>query len=109
MDLKLEYQTFRAKSTDSLSQTYTNYKTLLNELSNDGVNLSKHDINVGFVNSLPEKVLTFSQGLRNANHTQTLDHADTMEGETFEPERRIRHQAPQSNVMYASMSALLLT
>ncbi|GJU89597.1 hypothetical protein Tco_1302020 [Tanacetum coccineum] len=50
MDLKLEYQTFKAKPTESLSQTYTRYKTLLNELTNDG--------------------------LRNANHTQTLDLAD---------------------------------
>ncbi|GJW87519.1 hypothetical protein Tco_0162859 [Tanacetum coccineum] len=58
MDLKLKYQTFRAKSTKSLSQTYTRYKTLLNKLANDGVNLSKHEINVGFVNSLPEKWLT---------------------------------------------------
>ncbi|GKB36950.1 retrovirus-related pol polyprotein from transposon TNT 1-94 [Tanacetum coccineum] len=46
MDLKLEYQTFRAKSTKILSQTYIRYKTLLNELANDGVNLSKHEINV---------------------------------------------------------------
>ncbi|GJZ23596.1 retrovirus-related pol polyprotein from transposon TNT 1-94 [Tanacetum coccineum] len=76
MDLKLEYQTFRAKSTKSISQTYTRYKTLFNELANDGVNLSKHEINVGFVNSLLEKWLTFSQGLRNAIHTQTLDLAD---------------------------------
>ncbi|GKA79192.1 hypothetical protein Tco_0785788 [Tanacetum coccineum] len=76
MDLKLKYQTFRAKPTKSLSQTYTHYKTLLNELANDGVNLSKHEINVGFMNSLPEKWVTFSQGLRNANHTQTLDLAD---------------------------------
>ncbi|GKC06663.1 hypothetical protein Tco_0998273 [Tanacetum coccineum] len=30
----------------------------------------------GFVNILPEKWLSFSQGLRNANHTQTLDLAD---------------------------------
>ncbi|GJR31935.1 hypothetical protein Tco_1108167 [Tanacetum coccineum] len=76
MDLKLKYQTFRSKSTKSLSQTYTRYKTLLNELANDGVNLSKHEINVGFVNSLPEKWITFSQGLRNANYTQTLDLAN---------------------------------
>ncbi|GJR84197.1 retrovirus-related pol polyprotein from transposon TNT 1-94 [Tanacetum coccineum] len=76
MDLKLKYQTFRAKPTESLSQTYTRYKILLNELANDGVNLFKHDINVGFMNSLPEKWLTFSQGLRNANHTQTLDLVD---------------------------------
>ncbi|GJU52639.1 hypothetical protein Tco_1226353 [Tanacetum coccineum] len=76
IDLKLKYQTFRAKSTESLSQTYTCYKTLLNELDNDGVKLSKHEINVGFVNSLLEKWLTFSQGLRNANHTQTLNLAD---------------------------------
>nr|GEV66800.1 zf-CCHC domain-containing protein/DUF4219 domain-containing protein/UBN2 domain-containing protein [Tanacetum cinerariifolium] len=45
MDLKLEYQTFRTKFIESLSQTYTRYKTLLNELANDGVNLSKHKIN----------------------------------------------------------------
>ncbi|GKC43572.1 retrovirus-related pol polyprotein from transposon TNT 1-94 [Tanacetum coccineum] len=76
IDLKLEYQNFRAKPTESLSQTYTRYKTLLNELANDGVNLSIHAINVGFMNSLPKKWLTFSQGLRNANHTQTLDLAD---------------------------------
>ncbi|GKB01065.1 hypothetical protein Tco_0829109 [Tanacetum coccineum] len=30
----------------------------------------------GFVNSFPEKWLSFSQGLRNANHTHTLDLAD---------------------------------
>ncbi|GKC08168.1 hypothetical protein Tco_0999778 [Tanacetum coccineum] len=76
IDLKLEYPTFRAKSTESLLQTYTRYKTLLNELANDGVNLTKHEINVGFVNSLLEKWLTFSQGPRNANHNQTLDLAD---------------------------------
>ncbi|GJX68246.1 hypothetical protein Tco_0303973 [Tanacetum coccineum] len=45
MDLKLEYQTFRAKPSKSFSQTNTRYKTLLNELSNDGVTLSKHEIN----------------------------------------------------------------
>ncbi|GJT39423.1 hypothetical protein Tco_0939288 [Tanacetum coccineum] len=76
MDPKLEYQTFRAKPTDNLSHTYTRYKTLLNELANDGVNLSKHEINVGFMNSLLEKWLTFSHRLRNANYTQTLDLAD---------------------------------
>ncbi|GJW62598.1 hypothetical protein Tco_0111933, partial [Tanacetum coccineum] len=73
IDLKLEYQTFRAKPSESLSQTYTRYKTLLNELANDDVILFKHEIDVGFMNSLPEKWLTFSQGLRNANHTLTLE------------------------------------
>ncbi|GKE11767.1 hypothetical protein Tco_1415318 [Tanacetum coccineum] len=42
MNLKLEYQTFRAKSTESLSQTYTHYKTLLNELANDGMEYQNH-------------------------------------------------------------------
>ncbi|GJV36133.1 retrovirus-related pol polyprotein from transposon TNT 1-94 [Tanacetum coccineum] len=76
IDLKLEYQTFKAKPIESILQTYTRYNTLLNELANDGVNLFKHEINVGFMNSLPDNWLTFSQGLRNANHTQTLDLAD---------------------------------
>ncbi|GJS48968.1 retrovirus-related pol polyprotein from transposon TNT 1-94 [Tanacetum coccineum] len=35
-----------AKFFETLSQTYTRYKTLLNELANDGVTLSKHEINV---------------------------------------------------------------
>nr|GEX16016.1 retrovirus-related Pol polyprotein from transposon TNT 1-94 [Tanacetum cinerariifolium] len=91
---KLELRKFnKAKSTESLSQTYTCYKTLLNELSNDGVNLSKHEINVGFVNSLPEKWITFSQGLRNSNHTQTLDLADIYERFVYEDnliQRRIK-------------------
>ncbi|GJZ95241.1 ribonuclease H-like domain-containing protein [Tanacetum coccineum] len=59
LDLKLEYQTFKAKSTESLLQTYTVYKTMLNELANDG-------------------------GLRNANHTQTLDLADIYERFVYE-------------------------
>ncbi|GJR32238.1 hypothetical protein Tco_1108470, partial [Tanacetum coccineum] len=84
MNPKLEYQTFRAKPTDNLSHTYTRYKTLLNELANDGVNLSKHEINVGFVNSLLEKWLTFSHRLRNANYTQTLDLADIYERFVYE-------------------------
>nr|GEU28605.1 retrovirus-related Pol polyprotein from transposon TNT 1-94 [Tanacetum cinerariifolium] len=84
MNLKLEYQTFRAKLTERISQTYTCYKTLLNELANDGVNLSKREINVGFMNSLPEKWLTFSQGPRNANHTQTLDLTDIYERFVYE-------------------------
>ncbi|GJS54133.1 retrovirus-related pol polyprotein from transposon TNT 1-94 [Tanacetum coccineum] len=45
MDLKLEYQTFRTKSSKTISQTYTRYKTLINEVTNDGVTLSKHEIN----------------------------------------------------------------
>ncbi|GJY42029.1 hypothetical protein Tco_0429299 [Tanacetum coccineum] len=45
MDLKLEYQSFRAKPSESLSQTYTRYKTLRNQLPNDGVTLPKHEIN----------------------------------------------------------------
>ncbi|GJW80588.1 hypothetical protein Tco_0144563 [Tanacetum coccineum] len=76
VDLKLKYQKFRAKPSESLSQTYTRYNTLLNKLANNGVNLYKHEINVSFVNSLLEKWLTFSQRLRNANHTQTLDLAN---------------------------------
>ncbi|GKA66155.1 hypothetical protein Tco_0765963 [Tanacetum coccineum] len=60
MDLKLKYQTLRANFNERLSQTYTRYKTLLNALANDGVNLSKHEINIGFMNSLSKKWLTFS-------------------------------------------------
>ncbi|GKE67255.1 hypothetical protein Tco_1521416 [Tanacetum coccineum] len=56
--------------------TFTYFKTLLGELTNDVVKISKHEINVGFVNILPEKWLSFSQGLMNANHIENQDLAD---------------------------------
>nr|GEW68947.1 retrovirus-related Pol polyprotein from transposon TNT 1-94 [Tanacetum cinerariifolium] len=93
MNLKLDYQTFRAKTTEILSQTYTRYKTLHDKLANDSVNLYKQEINFDFVNSLPEKWLTFSQGLRNANHTQTLDLADIYERFVYEDNLIQRSQA----------------
>ncbi|GJY60869.1 retrovirus-related pol polyprotein from transposon TNT 1-94 [Tanacetum coccineum] len=109
MDLKLEYQTFRAKPTESLSQTYTRYKILLNELANDGVNLFKHDINVGFMNSLPEKWLTFSQGLRNANHTQTLDLVDIYERFVYEDNLIQRRYSDTKKVLITTPSSTAIS
>nr|GEY16267.1 hypothetical protein [Tanacetum cinerariifolium] len=71
-----------------------------NELASDGVNLSKHEINVGFVNSLPKKWLTFSQGLRNANHTQTLNLADIYGRFVYE-DNIIRRRSHSGKVLMA--------
>ncbi|GJX14015.1 hypothetical protein Tco_0205773 [Tanacetum coccineum] len=109
MDLKLEYQTFRAKPTESLSHTYIRYKTLLNELANDGVNLSKHEINVGFVNSLPEKWLTFSHGLRNANHTQTFDLADFYERFVYEDNLIQRRYSDTKKALITTPSSIAIS
>ncbi|GJX17619.1 retrovirus-related pol polyprotein from transposon TNT 1-94 [Tanacetum coccineum] len=43
------------------------YKALMNELVNDGINLSKLD---RFINGLPKKWLSFWQSLRNTNHVK---------------------------------------
>ena len=108
MDLKLEYNTFKAKESESLSETYTRYKTLLNELSNDGVVLSKHEINVGFVNSLPEKWLNFSQGLRNANHIQNLE-LPQIYGKFVYEDNLISRRYPDSKKAQETKKALTLT
>ncbi|GJX17739.1 hypothetical protein Tco_0218571 [Tanacetum coccineum] len=50
MDLKLCYNTFKFKEGESLTQTFTRYKALINELVNDGINLSKLEINTGLLN-----------------------------------------------------------
>ncbi|GJS18841.1 hypothetical protein Tco_0413313 [Tanacetum coccineum] len=70
MDLKLCYNTFKFKEGESLTQTFTRYKALMNELVNDGTNLSKLEINTGFINGLPKKWLSFCQSLRNTNHVK---------------------------------------
>ncbi|GJS51040.1 hypothetical protein Tco_0624402 [Tanacetum coccineum] len=70
MDLKLCYNTFKFKEGENLTQTFTRYKALLTELVNDGIKLSKLEINTGFINGLPKKWLSFCQSLRNTNHVK---------------------------------------
>ncbi|GJY10302.1 hypothetical protein Tco_0378487 [Tanacetum coccineum] len=70
MDLKLCYNTFKYKEGETLTQTFTRYKALMNELVNDGIKLSKLEINTGFINGLPKKWLSFCQSLRNTNHVK---------------------------------------
>ncbi|GJW21837.1 retrovirus-related pol polyprotein from transposon TNT 1-94 [Tanacetum coccineum] len=57
MDLKLCYNIFTFKEDETLTQTFTRYKALMNELVNDGIKLSKLEINTGFINGLPKKWL----------------------------------------------------
>ncbi|GJS87785.1 retrovirus-related pol polyprotein from transposon TNT 1-94 [Tanacetum coccineum] len=46
------------------------YKDLMNEFVNDGIKLSKLEINTGFLNGLPKKWLSFCQSLRNINNVK---------------------------------------
>ncbi|GKD37842.1 hypothetical protein Tco_1258049 [Tanacetum coccineum] len=70
MDLKLCYNTSKFKEGESLTQTFTRYKALMYQLVNDGINLSKLEINTDFINGLPQKWLGFCQSLRNINHVK---------------------------------------
>ncbi|GJT21257.1 hypothetical protein Tco_0891194 [Tanacetum coccineum] len=58
---------------EDVTQTFTSYKALMNELVKDGIIISKLGINNGFINHLPKKWLSFSQSLRNANHVRDCD------------------------------------
>ncbi|GJZ00101.1 hypothetical protein Tco_0517530 [Tanacetum coccineum] len=73
MDLKICYNTFKFKDGENLTQTFTRYKALMNELVNDGIKLSKLEINNGFINRLPKKWLSFCQSLRNTNHVKDIE------------------------------------
>ncbi|GJV03840.1 hypothetical protein Tco_1337409 [Tanacetum coccineum] len=70
MDLKLCYNTFKFKEGETLTQTFTRYKALMNELVYDGITLSLLEINIGFINELPKKWLSLCQSLRNTNHVK---------------------------------------
>ncbi|GKA70600.1 retrovirus-related pol polyprotein from transposon TNT 1-94 [Tanacetum coccineum] len=70
MDLKLCYNTFKFKEGETLTQTFTKYKALMNELVNDGIKLSKLKIYTSFINGLTKKCLSFCQSLRNTNHVK---------------------------------------
>nr|GEW84227.1 retrovirus-related Pol polyprotein from transposon TNT 1-94 [Tanacetum cinerariifolium] len=73
MDLKLCYNTFKFRQGETLTQTFTRYKALMNELVNDDVKFLKLEMNIGFINGLPKKWLSFCQSLRNTNHAKDSD------------------------------------
>nr|GEY78778.1 retrovirus-related Pol polyprotein from transposon TNT 1-94 [Tanacetum cinerariifolium] len=70
MDLKLCCNTLKFKEGETLTQTFTKYKALMNELVNDGIKLLKLEINTGFINGLPKKWISFCQSVRNTNHVK---------------------------------------
>ncbi|GKA27327.1 hypothetical protein Tco_0713495 [Tanacetum coccineum] len=73
MDLKLCYNTFKFKEGENLTQTFTRYKALMNELVNDGIRVLMLEINTGFINELPKKWLNFFQSLKNTNHVKDFE------------------------------------
>ena len=74
MDLKLTYNAFKHIESETVSQTFTRYKVLMNELVNDGVILSDHEINTCFVKEHLKKWLSFGQDLTNSNHVRNFSH-----------------------------------
>ncbi|GKA71214.1 retrovirus-related pol polyprotein from transposon TNT 1-94 [Tanacetum coccineum] len=73
MDLKLCYNTFKFKEDEPLTQTFTRYKALMNELVNDDIKLLKLEINISLINGLPKKWLSLCQSLRNTNHVKDFE------------------------------------
>ncbi|GJR88080.1 hypothetical protein Tco_0212091 [Tanacetum coccineum] len=71
----LEYRDGQLNAAPVLEvENFTNwkkrYKALMNELVNDDIKLLKLEINIGFINGLPKKWLSFCQSLRNTNHVK---------------------------------------
>ncbi|GJT09918.1 retrovirus-related pol polyprotein from transposon TNT 1-94 [Tanacetum coccineum] len=67
-------------------------ETLMNELVNDGIKLSKLEINTGFINGLPKKWLSFSQSLRNTNNVKDFELASLFDSPNDEEDTRISHE-----------------
>ncbi|GJT50897.1 retrovirus-related pol polyprotein from transposon TNT 1-94 [Tanacetum coccineum] len=88
IDLKLCYNTFKFKEDESLTQTFTRYKALMNELVHDGIKLLKLEINTGFINGLPKKWLAFCQSLRNTNHVKEFELASLFDSLDDEEDTR---------------------
>ncbi|GKE25105.1 hypothetical protein Tco_1436617 [Tanacetum coccineum] len=60
----------------------------MNELVNDGIKLSKLEINIGFINGLPKKWLSFCQSLRNTNHVKDSELASLFDSPDDEEDTR---------------------
>nr|GEV26073.1 retrovirus-related Pol polyprotein from transposon TNT 1-94 [Tanacetum cinerariifolium] len=92
IDLKLCYNTFKFKEGESLTQTFTRYKALMNELVHDGIKLLKLEISIGFINRLPKKWLSFCQSLRNTNSVKDSELASLSDSLDDEEGTRSSHE-----------------
>nr|GEV63678.1 retrovirus-related Pol polyprotein from transposon TNT 1-94 [Tanacetum cinerariifolium] len=88
IDLKLCYNTFKLKEGEFLTQTFTIYKALMNELVNDGIKLLNLEINTGFINGLPKKWLSLCQSLRNTKHVKDSELASLFDSRDDEEDTR---------------------
>nr|GEV47386.1 hypothetical protein [Tanacetum cinerariifolium] len=68
------------------------YKALMNELVNDGIQLSKLEINTSFINGLPKKWLSFCQSLRNTNNVKDYELASLFDSPDDEEDTRSSHE-----------------
>ncbi|GKA42985.1 retrovirus-related pol polyprotein from transposon TNT 1-94 [Tanacetum coccineum] len=66
IDLRLCYNTFKFKESETITQTFTGYKALMNELVNDDIKLSKLEINTVFYKTNKVKTLVFATPLSTA-------------------------------------------
>ncbi|GJV07401.1 hypothetical protein Tco_1345057 [Tanacetum coccineum] len=87
MDLKLCYNTFKHKEGENLTQTFTRYKALMNESLNDGVILSKLEINTD-----KRKALTTATPLSTAFFSNSIVH-DYQDSPDDEEDMRSSHFA----------------
>ncbi|GJS79119.1 retrovirus-related pol polyprotein from transposon TNT 1-94 [Tanacetum coccineum] len=65
--LRLKFNAFKALEGEKVNGTFTRLKCLLNDLENNGVSISKAEVNATFVNSLPRKWLSMNQTQRANN------------------------------------------
>jgi hypothetical protein len=63
----LKFNAFKALDGEKVAQNFTRPKILLNDLSNQGVEIPQAEVNATFVNSLPRKWLSFKQTQRANN------------------------------------------
>ncbi|GJU55413.1 retrovirus-related pol polyprotein from transposon TNT 1-94 [Tanacetum coccineum] len=64
----------------------------MNELVNDGIKLSKLEINTGFINGLPKKWLSFCQSLKITNHVKDSELASLFDSPDDEEDTRSNHE-----------------
>ncbi|GJT07660.1 hypothetical protein Tco_0842122 [Tanacetum coccineum] len=78
----------------------------MNELVNDGIKLSKLEINTGFINGLPKKWLSFCQSLRNTNHVKDSELASLFDKLKYEENLIDRIYETEKNKSLVSVTPL---
>lgn len=110
--IRLKFNCLKVLEGEKVAQTYTRLKSLLNDLSNKGVNIPKARVNATFFDNLPKKQLSLNWNQRANNSIKNFSFAtlfgkynyeEELINQIYEPEKKnVNTQTSMTTTLFSN-------